>query len=109
MRIPRNAAVAALCLVSAFIGALSAQLLPRADAQVLSPSTAAAVSAALPAQASYGSGGAYTVVPIMDSGAGYSWMAYALAVSPEGKVSIINTHPKKTDELGTIVKQFNIK
>lgn len=109
MRIPRNATIIALCLVSALLGAVSAQLLPRADAQTLSPSTAASVSAALPAQASYGSGGPYTVVPIMDSGAGYSWMAYALAVSPEGKVSIISTHPKKTDELGNIVKQFSIK
>ena len=109
MRIPRNATIVALCLVSALVGAVSAQLLPRADAQSLSPSSAATVSAALPAQGSYGSGGAYTVVPIMDSGADYAWMAYALAVSPEGKVSIISTHPKKTDELGTIVKQFSIR
>lgn len=106
---PRTILVFGLCLVSALIGALAAQSIPVAKAQTSAPATVATVGSALQAQGSYGSGGAYTVVPIMDSGAGYSWMAYALAVGPDGKVTIINTHPKKTDELGTIVKQFSIK
>ncbi len=101
--------VFALCVASAVTGAVVSQLVPRAEAQSVSSATVATMGSTIPAQGTYGSGGAYTVVPIMDSGAGYSWMAYALAVGPDGKVSIIATHPKKTDELGTIVKQFSIK
>jgi hypothetical protein len=82
---------------------------PAAQAQTNAPAVAATVSSGLPAQGAYGAGGAYTVVPIMDSGAGYTWMAYALAIGPDGKASIITTHPKNADELGTIVKQFSLE
>jgi hypothetical protein len=109
MKSTRTLLVLALCMLSALFGAIVSQTIPAAKAQAASPATIATVSSALQGQGSYGSGGAYTVVPIMDSGAGYSWMAYALAVSPDGKVTIINTHPKQTDELGSIVKQFSIK
>jgi len=109
MKSTRTLLVLALCVLSALLGAIVSQTLPAATAQTTSPATTATVSTALQGQGSYGSGGAYTVVPIMDSGAGYSWMAYAVAFAPDGKVSIISTHPKKTDELGAIVKQFSIK
>lgn len=88
------------------VGVVMGQFLPRAEAQ----STTAAIGAvsATPSQVA-GSQGPYTVVPIMDSGAGYSWMEYAVAFAPDGKVTIIRTHPKKADQLGDIVKQFSIK
>jgi len=105
----RTILVVALCAVSAFLGAVVSQMIPVAQAQINAPAVATTVSAGLQAQGAYGTGGAYTVVPIMDSGAGYTWMAYALAIGPDGKASIINTHPKNTDELGTIVKQFSLK
>ncbi|GMW00192.1 MAG: hypothetical protein AMXMBFR84_13300 [Candidatus Hydrogenedentota bacterium] len=53
--------------------------------------------------------GAYTVLPILDGGSGYTWMAYAIAISPKGKVSILKTHPKEEAEIGTILKQFSIE
>ena len=109
MKSTRTLLVLALCVLSALLGAVVSHQIPAVQAQAASPASVATAASAMQAQGSYGSGGAYTVVPIMDSGAGYSWMAYALAVGPDGKVTIINTHPKKTDELGTIVTQFSIK
>ncbi len=109
MKLTRTLLVLALCMFSALLGAVVSQTLPVAKAQTTSPAAVATMSSSVQAQGSYGSGGAYTVVPVMDSGAGYSWMAYAVAFAPDGKVTIISTHPKKTDELGSIVKQFNIK
>lgn len=80
-----------------------------ADAAASRAPVAAVAATSVSGQAAYGAGGAYTVVPVLDEGAGYSWMAYAIAFAPDGKVTIISTHPKKVDELGSIVKQFTIK
>ena len=102
----RIALMVALCFVGGYMGAFLAQTGPTAEA---APTMSVAAGVASSAQGVYGAGGPYTVVPVMDSGAGYSWMAYAIAFSPEGHVTIINTHPKKTDAMGTVVREFDIK
>jgi hypothetical protein len=101
--------IAVLCLVSTVIGGVSATFIRPADAAVSAAPVSVVAGTSVSGQAAYGAGGVYTVVPVMDEGAGYSWMAYAIAFAPDGKVTIISTHPKKADELGTIVKQFSIK
>lgn len=93
-------------LICAGLGAVLGQFMPRAEAQ----STTAAIGAlAATAGQSASSNGSYTVVPVMDSGAGYSWMEFAMAFAPDGTVTVIRTHPKKLDQFGEIFKQFSIK
>ena len=96
----------AAMMVCVGLGVVLGQFMPRADAQ----STTAAIGAisATPGQAA-SSNGSYTVVPVMDSGAGYAWMEFAMAFAPDGKVTVIRTHPKKLDQFGEIFKQFSIK
>jgi hypothetical protein len=93
-------------MVCVGIGVALGQFMPRAEAQ----STTAAIGAmaAVPGQAA-SSNGSYTVVPVMDSGAGYAWMEFAMAFAPDGTVTVIRTHPKKLDQFGEIFKQFSIK
>lgn len=96
----------AAMMVCIGIGVVMGQFLPQAEAQ----STAAAIGAmsAAPGQVA-SSNGSYTVVPVMDSGAGYSWMEFAMAFAPDGTVTVIRTHPKKLDQFGEIFKTFSIK
>jgi len=93
-------------MVCVGLGAILGQFMPRADAQ--STSTAIGALSATAGQ-SASSNGSYTVVPVMDSGAGYSWMEFAMAFAPDGTVTVIRTHPKKLDQFGEIFKVFSIK
>jgi len=88
------------------IGMVLGQFTPRAEAQ--SVTAAIGAMSAVPGQAA-SSNGSYTVVPVMDSGAGYAWMEFAMAFAPDGTVTVIRTHPKKLDQFGDIYKQFSIK
>jgi len=98
--------VIAAMMVCLGLGVVLGQFMPRADAQ----STSAVIGAmsATPGQVA-SSNGSYTVVPVMDSGAGYSWMEFAMAFAPDGTVTVIRTHPKKLDQFGEVFKTFNIK
>ncbi len=101
----RIAVIAAMAMCIG-VGVMLGQFMPRAEAQ----STTAAIGAlsAASGQAA-SSNGSYTVLPVMDSGAGYSWMEFAMAFAPDGTVTVIRTHPKKLDQFGEIYKQFSIK
>ncbi len=98
--------VVAAMMMCIGVGALLGQTMPRAEAQSTT-ATIGAISAATGQAAS--SNGSYTVLPVMDSGAGYSWMEFAMAFAPDGTVTVIRTHPKKLDQFGEVYKQFSIK
>lgn len=98
--------IVATMMICTGVGAVLGQFMPRANAQ----STSAAIGAmsVTPGQVA-GSNGSYTVVPVMDSGAGYAWMEFAMAFAPDGTVTVIRTHPKKLEQFGEIFKVFSIK
>ena len=103
--ITRGLLVTGICAAGALGGALLSRHLPIAAAEPVTGAAAAMMSTF--GQGASGHGG-YTVIPIHDEGAGYSWTAYVAAFAPDGRVTIISTNPKKPEELGTIVKQTKI-
>lgn len=106
MKIHTKVLVVAAMMMCIGLGAVLGQFMPHADAQ----STSAAIGAlSATAGQTASSNGSYTVVPVMDTGAGYSWMEFAMAFAPDGTVTVIRTHPKKLDQFGEIFKQFSIK
>lgn len=101
----RGLLVLGICTIGGVGGAMLSRCLPDAAAEPVTSAGAALMSTM--GQGGSGHGG-YTVIPIQEEGAGYSWTAYVVAFSPDGRVTIISTNPKKPEELGAIVKQTKI-